>query len=77
MRYDNHRPILIALLILAAAIPAKAADDKCASLTSLGSSQFPNKTTVIRSAVVKPVSEATTDRGATPALPEHCELFGE
>ncbi len=76
MRYDNHRPILMALLILAAAIPARAADDKCASLTSLGSSQFPNKTTIIRSAVVNPASEATTGRGATPALPQHCELFG-
>lgn len=72
----NCRPIVICLLSLAVAIPAAAADDKCADLTSLTSSQFPNATTVIRSAALKPPSEATTGRGATPALPGHCEVFG-
>src|SRR5579872_6728132 len=76
MRYENYRPILIGLLFIAAAIPASAADDKCAGLTGLASSQFPNATTVIRSAVLKPPSEATTGRGPIPALPEHCEVFG-
>lgn len=68
---------LIALvLLLAASVAAYAADDKCGGLTSLTSARFPNATTVIRTAVLKPPSPATTGRGATPALPEHCEVFG-
>lgn len=61
---------------MAGAVSATAADDKCGNLTALGSAVFPDKTTVIRSAVLKPPSEATTGRGATPALPGHCEVFG-
>lgn len=68
---------LIALvLLLAASVAAYAADDKCGGLTSLTSARLPNATTVIRTAVLKPPSPATTGRGATPALPEHCEVFG-
>jgi hypothetical protein len=64
-----------AVFLLAGALSA-ADDNKCAALTSLKSAQFPNASTAIRSAVRKPASEATTGRGATPALPAHCEVFG-
>ncbi len=67
---------LTAALFLLAGVAAAADDNKCAALTALTSSQFPNATTAIRSAVPKPASEATTGRGATPALPAHCEVFG-
>src|SRR5437868_10759978 len=67
-----------ALFLLAGA--AAAADDnkdnKCPALTALTSAQFPNASTAIRTAVAKPPSDATTGRGATPALPAHCEVFG-
>lgn len=76
MQYENYGLILVGLLLFTATSPASGADDKCANLTSLASSQFPNATTGIRSAILKPPSEATTGRGATPALPEHCEVFG-
>ncbi len=66
----------LTLLFLAASAAAYAADNKCGALSSLTSNQFPNATTVIRSAVLKPPSQATTGRGAVPALPEHCEVFG-
>jgi pimeloyl-ACP methyl ester carboxylesterase len=55
---------------------ALAEENKCSSLTTLASAQFPNATTVIRSAVANPPSEATTGRGAAPAMPAHCEVFG-
>ncbi|HTA47164.1 MAG TPA: tannase/feruloyl esterase family alpha/beta hydrolase [Bryobacteraceae bacterium] len=70
------RLIVSFAVLLAPTMLARAADDKCAGLTSLTSTQFPNDTTIIRSAVQKPPSEATTGRGAVPALPEHCEVFG-
>jgi feruloyl esterase len=67
---------IVFLFLFACTIQASAADNKCASLTALTAAQFPNATTQIRSAVLNPPREATTGRGATPALPEHCELLG-
>src|SRR5580704_12072396 len=64
-----------AVFLLAGAIFA-ADDNKCAGLTALTSTQFPNASTAIRSAVDNSAAEATTGRGATPALPAHCEVFG-
>jgi Tannase and feruloyl esterase len=70
-------PVRTAILILLAlTIRLTAADNKCTGLTSLSGGQLPNAITQVRSAVLNPPSEATTGRGASPALPEHCELFG-
>lgn len=62
--------------VLSFALVSRADDGKCAGLAFQGSDQFPNPRTVIRTATLKPPSEATTGRGAVPALPEHCEVFG-
>lgn len=73
------RPIAAGIALLVACISACAAENThagCPGLANLKSDQFPNATTVIRSAGLKPPSAATTGRGATPALPEHCEVFG-
>jgi len=61
---------------------AQSADQKCTALASLTAGQFPNATTAITSAVLKPASAAVTSpggpgRGSIPALPAHCEVRGK
>ena len=56
------------------------AQNNCDALTTLDHSQFPNATTIISGATLKPPSTAVTGRagrGNIPALPAHCEVLGK
>jgi len=68
--------------VFAVAASAQSTDQKCTALTSIGSGRFPNPTTAITSAALKPASAAVATpsgfgRGSIPALPAHCEVRGK
>jgi len=68
--------LLLAAISLPISVLAQSAD-KCTALTSL--KEFPNPSTSITTAALKPPApEARVPgRGATPALPAHCEIRGK
>jgi len=62
-----------------ASVPPSAAAQRCAVLKNL--KDLPNATTVIATATLSPATvpqpAANPGTALTPALPEHCEIFGK
>jgi hypothetical protein len=72
----------LTIFVFALTASAQSTDQKCTTLTGLASRQFPNASTAIASAILKPASAAVTSpggfgRGSVPALPAHCEIRGK
>jgi poly(3-hydroxybutyrate) depolymerase len=62
------------MIVARAAYSQTPGSTKCASLAALGGAALPNPATVVTAAALNPAKQA---QGNTPALPEHCEVFGK